>query len=261
MTRFQETITVLRAFERPIARKPSATSAQCPRLSAFPCWRSAAEIWTTRHADRRKLAAFSQYARSGPEAATTTPPTSVPAMIVNWSAVRSSEFARGSISSETRFGRPAYAAGRAKPEAIPAISASATICQALTANASRTNTASRVRSAPTSRRFRESRSTSGPSSRPIATPGRKSAMSSALTQTAEPVRSLMSITSATTAIHVPSPEIRVEPKSRRKLRDARSTSRWRARIGHKGDVSAPGCRRARGRARPRRRRSRPASPQ
>ena len=51
------------------------------------------------------------------------PPSTVPAMIVNWSAVRSSEFARGSSSSGTRFGSPAYAAGRAKPVAIPATSA------------------------------------------------------------------------------------------------------------------------------------------
>src|SRR5581483_4705685 len=59
----------------------------------------------------------------------------------------------------------------------------------------------------------------------------KSAISRALTQTAEPVRSVTSTTSAITAIHVPRPEIRVEPKRSRKLGEARSTSRWRAITG------------------------------
>src|SRR5262249_45831240 len=81
-------------------------------------------------------------------------------------------------------------------------------------------------------------------------PGRKSAISSALTHTAEPVLFLTSTTSATTAIQVPRPEISVEPKRSLKLGDARRIAPWRERITGKrtgatlarGDAAYPGKR-------------------
>ena len=60
-----------------------------------------------------------------------------------------------------------------------------------TTNGRAANTPKRTRSETTMSQRRESRSTSGPSSRPMRTIGRKSAISSAATQTPEPVRSLM----------------------------------------------------------------------
>src|SRR5262249_31312520 len=121
---------------------------------------------------------------------------------------------------------------------------------ALTASARRTKTTSRTTSAPTSSRLRESRSTSGPRRSPIAIPGRKSAISSALTHTAEPVLFLTSTTRATTAIPAPRPESSDEPKRSLQLGDARRISPWRERITGKrtgatlacGDAAHPGKR-------------------
>ena len=73
-------------------------------------------------------------------------------------------------------------------------------------------------------RRRERRSMSGPIVRPSTIAGRKSAISSALTQVPEPVRSQTSIVSATNASQVPRPEPKAAKKSRRSPRTRRSRS-------------------------------------
>ena len=90
--------------------------------------------------------------------------------------------------------------------ARPATAASATIWPALAANGSVQKTRKRTTSAETITRLRESRSTSGPTVRPIAIAGRKSAISSAAIQLPECVRSHTSRLSATNAIQLPRPE-------------------------------------------------------
>src|SRR5919202_5018161 len=114
-------------------------------------------------------------------------------------------------------------AGRKKPVAKPAAAASATICPALVANGSAQKTPKRTRSAATASHRRESRSTSGPKSRPMAIIGRKSAIRSALTHGPEWVRSKTSTVSATNASHVPRPEPKVARKSSPKLGE-----RWKS---------------------------------
>ena len=87
-------------------------------------------------AESKKDAALIQYAVCGPVAATSTPPITGPTAQLAFSAVCSTEFAAARSSSATRFGRPAYAAGRKKPVAIPAIPASTTTCSASFVNGS-----------------------------------------------------------------------------------------------------------------------------
>ena len=115
----------------------------------------------------------------------------------------------------TRFGSPAYAAGRKKPVAIPATAARATIWAALVVKGSAAKTPKRTRSALTINRRRESRSISGPTRMPIAKVGSMSAISSAAIQPEECVRLQMSTSSATSASQVPAPEPSVARKRRR----------------------------------------------
>jgi hypothetical protein len=77
--------------------------------------------------------------------------------------------------------------------------ASATITSGRSTNGNAQKTASRTRSEAIIKRRRENRSTSGPSARPIATIGRKSAISSAPTQVGEPVTSWTCTVSASAA--------------------------------------------------------------
>ena len=81
--------------------------------------------------------------------------------------------------------------------------------------ATRRRPTTRARSDATSRRLREKRSTSGPSSNPITMIGRKSAIRSALTHVPDPVRSKTSTVSASAARYVPAPEPSVASRSRR----------------------------------------------
>ena len=115
----------------------------------------------------------------------------------------------------TRFGSPAYAAGRKKPVAAPATVARTTICVALVVNGSAAKTPKRIRSALTIRRRREKRSISGPTRMPIAKVGSMSAISSAAIQPDECVRCQTSTSSATSASQVPAPEPIVARKRRR----------------------------------------------
>ena len=84
-------------------------------------------------------------------------------------------------------------------------------------NGSAQKTARRTRSAVTTSRLRESRSTSGPARSPTITDGTKVTTKSAATHHVEPVRSKTSSVSAIVAIQVPIPEPSVAKKSSRKL--------------------------------------------
>src|SRR5581483_3501712 len=114
------------------------------------------------------------------------------------------------------FGTPAETAGRKKPVASPATSASPTISDAFVANGSRQNTIARRTSAATIRFRRRKRSSSGPSVKPTTIDGRKSTSSTAPTQRPESVRSLTSIVSAIAARNVPTLEPSVDRNSNRK---------------------------------------------
>ena len=137
--------------------------------------------------------------------------------VANQSVAWSSEVALARSASETRFGTPASTAGRKNELAVPAIPARTMIAIGVPTKGSAQNTARRTRSAATTSRFRESRSTSGPATSPTITDGRKVTMKRALTHHAESVRCSMSTVSAIVAIQVPIPEPRVAKKSSRKL--------------------------------------------
>ena len=197
-------------------RIPSPRSCQWPRLSTVPAWSRRAGILSEQHGrddERRPRSASTrdralrgdQYAAE--HRARSSRSGSRP------SAGASSRSA--GLRPSTRFGIPAYTAGRKKPVAIPASAASTTIAPALSANGSAQKTATRTRSDATSRRLRESRSTSGPSSNPITMIGRKSAIRSALTHVPDPVRSKTSTVSASAARYVPAPEPSVARRRRR----------------------------------------------
>ena len=62
---------------------PSVRSRQWPRESGRSLWSSSARMRAISSAETPKLTAFTQYARSGPEAATSAPPTSGPAAVVS----------------------------------------------------------------------------------------------------------------------------------------------------------------------------------
>src|SRR5215208_129285 len=107
------------------------------------------------------------------------------------------------------------------------MAARATIAPAEPANGSAQNAPTRTRSETIMRPRRESRSSRGPRSRPIATAGRNSAIITALTHGPESVRSLTSTISATVASRVPRLEPRVARNSRRKLRAVPIRLSWR----------------------------------
>ena len=136
--------------------------------------------------DTRKVSALTTYGTSGPHAVYRSAPTTGPIIHASVSMVWSSEFAFVSSSSGTRFGSPAYAAGRKKPVATPEMAASATMSAGLSVNGSTANTPKRAMSEPIMSHRRESRSTSGPSSSPMTTIGRKSAIRSPATQHRRP---------------------------------------------------------------------------
>ena len=125
-----------------------------------------------------------------------------------------------------------------------------------------TNTASRTRSAPTSSRLRESRSTSGPSRRPIATAGQEVGDQ----QRADPHAGVRPVPDVDAERDHREP--RAEPRDQRRAEE-QPEARRRAqhvplagedqRQRHGRDVSASARRRVRARARRRRTRSRPAS--
>src|SRR5437773_3503541 len=171
---------------------------------------------STSSAERRNDAALIQYATSGLDAATSAPPITGATVQLTFSPVWMREFARASSSSSTRFGRPAYTAGRKNPVANPATAARATIAPAEPANGSAQNTRNLTRSEPTISPRRENRSSSGPRKSPTATAGRNSTIISALTHGPEFVLSFTSTTSATVASSVPRLEPRVARKSSRK---------------------------------------------
>ncbi len=195
---------------------PSLRSRRCPRLTASaPCSLPAGRR-SSNSADTTNDTPFSQYARCGPDAATSAPPMIGATVQLTFSLVWMSEFARARSCSSTRFGRPAYTAGRKNPVASPAIPASATICPAVFANGRVKKTPARTRSETIMSPRRETRSSSGPSASPTATAGRNSTISRALTHEPEFVRSLMSTTSATVASSVPRLDPSVDRNSSRK---------------------------------------------
>ena len=170
----------------------------------------------TSAAEMRNETALIQYAVFGPKAAVISPPRIGPIIQLTFSTVWSSAFASGSSSFDTRFGTPAYTAGRKKPFASPATAARATIAPGLVANGSAQKTATRTRSEPIISLRRSKRSRNGPSVSPTKIVGRNSTMSTAPTQSPESVRSLTSIASAMAAIRVPRLDPSVERKRSRK---------------------------------------------
>ena len=134
MPTFQAMRTVSSAREPPIKAKPSRRSRQWPAVVERAAWRSALGIRTSRAAEKRNVIALIQYAASGPEAATRMPPIKGPMIVVIASIDWTRALALGSSLSVTRFGRPAYTAGRKKPVAKPATPARATIILGLFAN-------------------------------------------------------------------------------------------------------------------------------
>ena len=125
------------------SRSPSATSRQCPRVSDSSERSFLSEMPATSTAETRNVTALTAYGTSGPQAANMSPPTTGPIIHASVSMVWRSEFAFVSSSSGTRFGSPAYAAGRKKPVAMPATPASATIAAGLSTKGSAANTPKR----------------------------------------------------------------------------------------------------------------------
>jgi hypothetical protein len=103
----QTTRTVSRGRVRTTWTKPSRRSRRCPALAASAPWRLAGGILSTSSAERRNDTALTQYAKSGPHAATSTPPMTGATVQLTFSPVWMSEFALVRSSSSTRFGNPA----------------------------------------------------------------------------------------------------------------------------------------------------------
>ena len=123
----QQMSTASSGRERTTATKPSARSRQWPRVSAVSLCSRRFGMRATSIAEMRNETALIQYAASGPAAAVRMPPSTGPTAQLRFSTVWRSAFAAGSWSGGTRFGMPAYTAGRKKPVASPATNASATI--------------------------------------------------------------------------------------------------------------------------------------
>ncbi len=195
----QTTRTVTRWREWKTTSRPSRRSAQWPRVIGSDERSALAGIRLTINAERTNVAAFAQYAISGPDAARSAPARIGPSVQAMCSTVVRSEVACSRSSSETRFGMPAQTAGRKNPVAMPLTPASATIAAGSSTNGSATKVPARMRSETIISRRRERRSTSGPSVTPMTTIGRKSAIRRAASHRPESVLSRMSTESARAA--------------------------------------------------------------
>ena len=94
-------------------------------------------------AETRNVTAFTAYGTELPQKVSMSPPATGPIIQARFSIVCMSEFAFGSSSSGTRFGRPALAAGMKNPVAMPATAARATIAAGLSTNGSAAKTPKR----------------------------------------------------------------------------------------------------------------------
>ena len=151
---------------------------------------SRAGIPSTSSAEMPKVTAFTQYARSGPDAATIAPPTIGPIAVVVHSTSWSSAFAVDEPLLRHEVRQPGEH-GRAE-ERVPDPGERGEEDdhrRGARERAARRTRASRPRSEPIISPLRESRSTSGPASRPRKTAGRMFAISSAPTHQPECVRS------------------------------------------------------------------------
>ena len=146
---------------------PSATSRQCPRVSGSWDLSFRSGIAATKPAETRNVTALNAYGTDGPHAANMSAPASGPIIIESVSTVTVSELALASSSSGTRFGIAAFAAGKKNPVATPVTAASTIKPSALSTNGSAANTPKRTMSATIMSQRRESRSTSGPSRKPM----------------------------------------------------------------------------------------------
>ena len=146
IARFQETSTVSSARDRrTTAGSPPRGRASGPGSRPAPAGAARRGSGRAGRAETAKLTALSQYARSGPAAATTIPPSERAdrdRQLVGGAQqrVRARQHLRRRRGSAARRRRPDARSRWRRRRA----SASATICPGLTANASSTKTASRI---------------------------------------------------------------------------------------------------------------------